>query len=276
MNAALNTCWQWRTVCSVSRSPSNTGTAGRRSSPSAVQSTWNVFGVVGIVPSSRTISSVPMLRTRPSRTMSSIRRSWSRSAVVIVEHRYIVGSTSSSSRRSSPARFEPVEQVGDRRRLGNASELVDERGRGRLEELAGLDQRPIEKPRVPRCDPGDVVRVDAVAQQEEARVGAGLARADDRVVVGGLGDRRECVDRAVAHAVGESYGRTLRGDGHVHVGGVDQLAAHADLGRLAAHRRREADHPAARRRAVLAGVGVGRASRVELVHREVASPVRSG
>ena len=38
-DAALKTCWQPRTVCSVRALPSNTSPPGRRSSPSAVQST---------------------------------------------------------------------------------------------------------------------------------------------------------------------------------------------------------------------------------------------
>ena len=89
---------------------------------------------------------------------------------------------------------------------------------------------------------------------------------------------RERVDRSVPHAVGDVVCRwPLRGDRHVHVGRVDDLAAHEDLGRLAAHRRGEADHSAIRPiaaglgRTAAGGVRVERLL-VELVHREVRHP----
>ena len=103
MNAALNTCWQCRTVCNVSSPSWNTGLGGRRASPSAVQSMWAVVGVVGIAPPSSTMRSASIRCTRPRRITLVIRRSCSSSVVVTVEQRYIVGRTDVSSRSRRPA-----------------------------------------------------------------------------------------------------------------------------------------------------------------------------
>src|SRR5690606_40407214 len=86
---------------------------------------------------------------------------------------------------------------------------------------SGLDDGTVEHPRLPRTHPADRVGVDAVAEQPDARVGRGLARAHDHVLGRGLLDVDEVVDgddAGTAHGEGR-WG--LAGDGGGEVVPVD-------------------------------------------------------
>ena len=63
-----------------------------------------VVGAYGRDPPSITMSAASIRTTRPSRTVRSIERSCSSSSMDTVAHRYLVGHTCGSSRKSAPRR----------------------------------------------------------------------------------------------------------------------------------------------------------------------------
>ncbi len=88
-----------------------------------------------------------------------------------------------------------------------------------------LDQRPVQHPRVARPHPADRVGVDAAAQQPDAGVRRGLARAHDDVLAGRSLPRGKVVDRNDARALGYlELRRRLRRDVGREVSGVDHPA----------------------------------------------------
>ena len=106
-----------------------------------------------------------------------------------------------------PVALKSPEQISDRVRLGNMAKLSDEAFGGTFEELAGLDSRPIDVPRVARHDPANVVGIDAVLEQPEAGICASLAGTNYDVPVSRPSDVRQVVQWRAVHTIGHRVGR---------------------------------------------------------------------
>ena len=119
--------------------------------------------------------------------------------------------------------LQPQEQVRQRRRRPGRLHHVGDHAE--VDGGIGLDQRPVEHPRVARPHPADRVGVHAARQQPDAGVGRGLARADDDVLARGLLESHEVVDRDHPRAVGDlEPRRRLRRDVGGEVARVDDPA----------------------------------------------------
>ncbi len=107
---------------------------------------------------------------------------------------------------------------------------LHELGRHAEEDLGvGLDDRPVEHPRVTRADPADRVRVHAAGEQPDAGVGRGLAGSDDHVLRRSRADVHQLVDRQHVHTVGHAERRRREGrDLRSEVAGVDHAGRAAD------------------------------------------------
>src|SRR6266849_6948929 len=176
MNAALNTGWHVRTGWRVIWLPANTGFANRFSNPFAVQSICSVVELVWTVPLSSTMRFASIRCTRPLRMMFLILLSCSSSVCVTVAQRYMVGHTFSSRRSKWPLASITREEISNRSRIGDRSKIVAYKTANRLSKhLACLDVSTIHKPRIARHDPSDVIRIDIVLQQKQARVHTSFA-----------------------------------------------------------------------------------------------------
>ena len=171
-----------RTGWTVMPSASQIGTGGATRSPAAAQCTTTASGAID----TSTLVEPDRARARRCGCGRDGRRSrscatgpsshWARVGVLA-----IVGSTSLVDPQHHARRLEPKEHVVQRWGLGRGFHCVgdhaDEDGRVRL------DHGAVQHPRVPGAHPADRVRSDAVAEQPDARVGRGLAGADDDVLL---------------------------------------------------------------------------------------------
>ena len=235
MSAEANGSSPIRIDCRVIRPAVKMGVSGAGFRPSAAQCTWRCPGLVGIVPPSRTMRSDSMRRTLPSRTTPSMRRSCSISPELMrraPEHRRLrrVGRRGGAARD----RFEPREQIADRRRLGGGLELQREALEHGADELAALQIPAVDEPALARLDPADVGRRHAAIEEPGARVERRLARADDDVARRPLANVREGADRYAACSGGDlERRRRTRRHATLEVGRIDKLLAYLDLDLLA-------------------------------------------